>query len=235
MAGIDKGELDKFSSLADKWWTGEEFETLHKINPVRVEYILSYLPENRQNLKLLDIGCGGGILCESLSRLGINVTGIDPSENSISVAREHAKKNRLNIAYHASSVSDFAGQGAKTNYDAITLMEVVEHTDALDELLTETCKLLKVNGVIFISTLNRTFKSLLLGIVAAEYILGWVPRGTHTWKKFVKPSEIYEVLLKNSVILQGINGIVYKALENTWELSAHDVGVNYILAAKKIR
>ncbi|QJC27538.1 ubiquinone biosynthesis O-methyltransferase [Anaplasma platys] len=235
MTSVDHEEVKRFSSFADMWWTGENFEILHKINPLRVKYILAHLPREIKELRFLDIGCGGGILCESLAKLGMKVTGIDPSEEGISVARDHAKKGGLDIEYHATNVDAFREDKKGICYDAIALMEVVEHANSLSSLLADSCKLLKKGGIVFVSTLNRTIKALLLGIIAAEYVLGWVPRGTHTWKKFVKPSEIYEILQENEVIIQDIKGIVYKVLENKWLLSDRDIGVNYIIAARKIR
>ncbi|WP_249548690.1 bifunctional 2-polyprenyl-6-hydroxyphenol methylase/3-demethylubiquinol 3-O-methyltransferase UbiG [Anaplasma phagocytophilum] len=234
MSNVDESELVKFSNLASEWWDGESFSSLHRINPLRVKYILENLQKaTNPGNRLLDIGCGGGLICEAMVRLGFSVTGIDPCREGIEAAKQHAAIEGLDIEYRFTDVESFVHSSECSSYDIITLMEVVEHIPDLTEFLSSSCKLLKPGGMIFISTLNRTIKSMLLGKIAAEYILRMVPPGTHQWKKFVKPSEIYDTLLKSGVLVQDIKGITYKILQNDWVLDDRDISVNYILAAQK--
>ncbi|KJV68867.1 bifunctional 2-polyprenyl-6-hydroxyphenol methylase/3-demethylubiquinol 3-O-methyltransferase UbiG [Candidatus Neoehrlichia procyonis] len=237
MTTINESEVEKFSKISDQWWDENgSFSLLHKINSLRVYYVTNHLNNifcQLSSLSLLDVGCGGGIFSESMSRLGINnIFGIDPSENNINIARNHAVKNNLQINYRCIDIQDLA----KTNecYDIITIMEVVEHVNNLPVFMQSACKLLKNNGILFLSTLNRTIKSMLLAIIAAEYILRWLPKNMHQWTKFVKPSEIANILLQYNIIVQDITGINFNVINNKWYLSK-DISVNYILAAQKIK
>ena len=191
---VNKEEIDKFSKLADEWWDPSgKFAPLHKFNPIRQEYIINEIsknfdinidnPSSLKKLKILDVGCGGGLLCEPLSRLGAKVTGIDASEKNIEIAKAHARKGNINVNYICTSP-----EKVNESYDVILCMEVVEHVEDLDFFYKSCSKLLNKNGLIFFATINKTIKSYLLAILGAEYVLRWLPIGTHDWKKFVKPS-----------------------------------------------
>jgi len=229
----NENEISKFAKMADDWWNENgKFKPLHMINPIRVSYIVEKIKELKKcdlkEISLLDIGCGGGILSESMARIGVNVVGIDACEENIKVAQSHAKKVGLNVEYMHTSVEKLdSGQ----KYDVILLMEVVEHVDNLEFFLKKTAELLKPGGLVFVSTINRTIMSFFFAIVGAEYILNWLPKGTHSWKKFVKPSEIANFLRENNVVLQNIAGIEYSIMKNEWKLSKN-VDVNYILCGK---
>ena len=197
---VNKEEIDKFSKLADEWWDPSgKFAPLHKFNPIRQEYIINEIsknfdinidnPSSLEKLKILDVGCGGGLLCEPLARLGAKVTGIDASEKNIEIAKAHARKGNININYICTSP-----EKVNENYDVILCMEVVEHVEDLDFFYKSCSKLLKKNGIIFFATINKTIKSYLLAILGAEYVLRWLPIGTHDWKKFVKPSHMINSL-----------------------------------------
>ncbi|QXK91959.1 bifunctional 2-polyprenyl-6-hydroxyphenol methylase/3-demethylubiquinol 3-O-methyltransferase UbiG [Neoehrlichia mikurensis] len=232
---INESEIIKFTKISDQWWNKKgSFSLLHKINPLRVCYVANYLNNiftQLSSLSLLDIGCGGGIFSESMSRLGIDVCGIDPSQSNINIAKNHALKNNLQINYRCIDIYDLIN----TNecYDIIVVMEVIEHVNNLPIFIQNVCQLLKNNGVLFLSTLNKTIKSMIFAIIAAEYILHWLPQGTHKWQKFVKPSQIVNMLLQQNVIVQDITGISFNVIKNKWSLS-RDISVNYILTAQKI-
>ena len=198
MSTINKDEIEKFSKLANEWWDIEgKFKPLHMFNPIRIEYILnisqSYFKISKsnqlplKNLKILDIGCGGGLISEPMCRLGANVTGIDASEKNINIAKLHASKNNLNIKYLHTVPENF---DQKDKFDIILNLEVVEHVENLDLYLSSCHKLLKQNGIIFTATINKTFTSYIKAIIGAEYILRWLPIGTHDWNKFLKPEEL---------------------------------------------
>ena len=230
---VDDAEVRKFSGLASEWWDGNSFSLLHKVNPVRVKYVLSQLDSSFSKSSLLDIGCGGGVFAESMARLGFSVTGVDPSQESIEVASAHAHVVGLDIRYHCTHLDQFCVNHPEV-YDIVTLMEVVEHVMDLESCLENACRLLKKGGTLFLSTLNRTLKSMVLAIVAAEHILRWVPKGTHRWNKFVKPSEVCSILRAKGVIVQNISGMKYRVLQNDWCITSGDVDVNYFLTAKKL-
>ena len=235
MTSINKKEIDKFSKMADEWWDPEgKFKPLHKFNPIRISYIKdniikSLKLKNKVNkplekVRILDIGCGGGLLSEPMSRLGAEVVGIDASDKNINVAKIHAKKNDLNIKYFCSSPENL---NINTKFDVILNMEIVEHVENIDFFLKSSSKLLKKNGIMFVATLNKTLKSYLFAIIGAEYILRWLPIGTHEWEKFVKPEDLVDVLKKYNLKLENLDGMKFNILNSEWCLSS-DKSVNYI-------
>ena len=231
---INKKEIEKFSKIASEWWNPEgKFKPLHKFNPIRISYIKeniinSFKLTNKNkplnNIKILDIGCGGGLLSEPMSRLGAQVSGIDASKKNISVAKLHAKKNNLNIDYKCISPENF---NTKNKFDVILNMEIIEHVDNINFFLESCSKLLKKNGIMFIATLNKTLKSYLFAIIGAEYVLRWLPIGTHEWEKFVKPEDLVKIQKKNNLKLEKIDGMKFNLLSDKWSLSS-DKSVNYI-------
>jgi len=239
-ASIESAEIERFSRVAEDWWNPDgKFRPLHRLNPLRVEYVRDQICAhfNRdvasraslKDLKILDIGCGGGLLAEPMARLGAYVVGLDASEQTISVARAHAKLSRLAIDYRAGSVEELARRAER--FDVITALEVAEHVADLDSFLEAIKKLLKPGGLLIMSTLNRTPKSFLLGIVAAEYILGWVPRGTHEWKKFIRPGELAERLSAAGIEALSMTGMVFNPFSGEFGLHEGDLDVNYLLTA----
>jgi 2-polyprenyl-6-hydroxyphenyl methylase / 3-demethylubiquinone-9 3-methyltransferase len=234
MNSINKKEIDKFSKIAKEWWDPNgKFKPLHNFNPIRIRYIKENIIKDfkirssdkpLKNIKLLDIGCGGGLLSEPMCRLGANVVGIDASKKNIEVAKFHAKKNKLNIDYKVASPEKLKN---KTRFDVILNMEIVEHVNDIDFFIKESSKLLKKNGIMFIATLNKTLKSYVFAIVGAEYILKWLPIGTHDWEKFVKPSELIRITKKNNLSLKKLDGMNFNILDNSWKV-ANDTSVNYI-------
>ena len=240
MSTINKKEIEKFSKMADEWWDPEgKFKPLHKFNPLRINYIkkkiVSHFNINSKllplkNIELLDIGCGGGLLSEPMCRLGAKVTAIDASQKNINVASFHSNKNKLKINYLCSSPEKI---NLKKKFDVILNMEIVEHVDDLNFFLKKSSLLLKKNGLMFVATLNKTLKSYLFAIVGAEYILQWLPIGTHEWNKFVKPEELIDIGKKNSLKLIKVDGVKFSILKNEWDIS-EDNSVNYITQFKKI-
>ena len=231
---INKKEIDKFSKLASEWWNPNgKFKPLHKFNPVRLKYIRDSvvkefkkkkIDHSLNNLKILDIGCGGGLLCEPLSRLGAKVVGIDASEKNIKIAKTHARQNNLKINYYCASPENF---NHKEKFDVILNMEIVEHVQDINLFLKESSKFLKKNGMMFIATLNKTLKSYIFAIVGAEYIMRWLPIGTHEWEKFVKPEELVNIANKKQLKIKNLDGMKFNLLTNEWKLSK-DKSVNYI-------
>ena len=231
---INKKEIEKFSIIAEEWWNPDgKFKPLHKFNPVRIQYIKSNiirtfkLKENKQplkNISILDVGCGGGLLSEPLCRMGANVTGIDASNKNINVAKTHAKKNNLKINYLCASPEKLK---IKNKFDVILNMEIVEHVEDINFFLNSCSKLLKKNGIMFVATLNKTLKSYIFAILGAEYILKWLPIGTHEWEKFVKPEDLVKILEKSNVKLEKVDGVKFNLITNDWHLSS-DKSVNYI-------
>uniref|UniRef100_A0A3B0JFH2 Ubiquinone biosynthesis O-methyltransferase n=1 Tax=Wolbachia endosymbiont of Aleurodicus floccissimus TaxID=2152762 RepID=A0A3B0JFH2_9RICK len=231
----NEDEISKFAKIAGEWWNENgKFKPLHMMNPVRVSYIVEKIKELKKcdlkELSLLDVGCGGGILSESMARVGISVAGIDVCEENIKVAQSHAKKVGLNIEYTHTSIEELSND---KKYDVVLLMEVVEHVDNLEFFMKKAIALLKPEGLIFISTINRTIKSFCLAIVGAEYILNWLPKGTHNWNKFLKPSEIANHLRENNVTLQNMAGMEYNVIKREWNLTK-GVDVNYILCGNVV-
>ena len=237
---INKKEIEKFSKIAEDWWDPKgKFKPLHNFNPLRI----SYLKENiiktfnlqekdkiLSGIKILDIGCGGGLLSEPMSRLGAEVFGIDASETNIEVAKVHAKKSGLDIKYFCSSPEKFK---TDLKFDVILNMEIIEHVEDVDFFLESCSKLLKKNGLMFVATLNKTLKSFLFAIVGAEYILKWLPIGTHEWEKFIKPEELINITKKHDLNLNDLQGVKLNLITNNWELS-NDKSVNYIAKFIKI-
>ena len=234
MTSVNKKEIEKFSKIAAEWWNPDgKFKPLHKFNPIRINYLKENIVNNFKlknkinpltGLNILDIGCGGGLLSEPISRLGANVTGIDASDKNIKVAKLHSEKNKLKINYFCSSPEKLK---VKEKCDVILNMEIVEHVEDLDFFLNSCSKLLKKNGLMFVATINRTLKSYVFAIVGAEYILRWLPIGTHEWEKFVKPEELKRNLMKYNLSLQNLDGMNFNIFKDEWSISK-DLSVNYI-------
>ncbi len=233
MNSVNSKEIEKFSKIAEEWWDPNgKFKPLHKFNPIRISYIKDQIMKSFQinlketplkNIKILDIGCGGGLLSEPMCRLGADVTAIDASEKNINVAKLHAKKNNLKIEYICSSPEKLKNK----KYDVILNMEIVEHVEDINFFLKSCTNLLKKNGIMFVATLNKTLKSYLFAIIGAEYILKWLPIGTHEWEKFVTPKKLTEILIKNNMKLDSLDGMKYNLIMNKWNVSK-DKSVNYI-------
>ena len=240
MTTINKEEIQKFSKLADQWWdVNGKFKPLHMFNPIRIEYILEEISKhfklNRnkklllKNLEILDIGCGGGLISEPMARLGGNITGIDASEKNIKIASLHSKENNLKITYLNKSPEQL---DEKEKFDIILNLEIVEHVDNLDLYLKSCYRLLKKNGLMFTATINRTFASYIKAIIGAEYILRWLPIGTHDWNKFIKPEEMQKKLVDKKFLTNDIKGLEFNPIFNKWKKS-EDLSVNYIICSFK--
>ena len=240
MSTINKKEIEKFSKIADEWWDTEgKFKPLHKFNPLRINYIKKKVISHfkiqskslpLKNIEILDIGCGGGLLSEPMCRMGAKVTAIDASQKNINVASFHSKKNKLKINYLCSSPEKI---NIKKKFDVILNMEIVEHVEDLNLFIKKSSLLLKKNGLMFVATLNKTLKSYLFAIIGAEYILRWLPIGTHDWNKFVKPTDLIFTAKKNNLELIKTDGVSFNILKNEWLISS-DESVNYISQFKKI-
>ena len=236
---VNREEIEKFSKIAREWWNPEgKYKPLHKFNPLRIKYIkeniirhfnITSKDKPLKNLEILDIGCGGGLLCEPLSRMGAKVTGIDASEKNIKVAKLHLKKSKLKINYICSSPEKL---NYSQKFDVILNMEIVEHVNDVNFFIKKSSELLKKNGLMFIATLNKTLKSYIFAIVGAEYILKWLPIGTHDWNKFIKPDELIKITKINNLKLEKLDGMNFDLLANEWKLSS-DNSVNYIAKFKK--
>jgi len=240
MTTINKEEIQKFSNLAEEWWNvNGKFKPLHMFNPIRIEYILDEILKhfklNRnkkpvlKNLKILDIGCGGGLISEPMARLGGNVTGIDASEKNIKIASLHSKENNLKINYLNKPPEKL---DKKEKFDIILNLEIVEHVDNLDLYLESCYNLLKKNGLMFTATINRTFISYVKAIIGAEYILRWLPIGTHDWNKFIKPEEMQKKLADKNFVTNNIKGLEFNPIFNKWKKS-DNLSVNYIICSLK--
>ena len=241
MTTINKEEIQKFSKLADEWWDANgKFKPLHVFNPVRIKYIkekcISHFnlkgngDKPLSSLKILDIGCGGGLISEPMCRLGAQVTGMDASSRNITVAQIHAEKNNLKIEYINSSPEK---NDLKKKFDVILNLEIVEHVDNLNLFLKSSSELLNKNGIMFVATINRTFESYIKAIIGAEYILRWLPIGTHDWEKFVKPENLIKLGLHSNLKLTKLSGMKFNPIMDKWSLS-NDKSVNYIGKFKKI-
>jgi len=240
MTTINKEEIQKFSKLADQWWdVNGKFKPLHMFNPIRIEYILDEISKHFKlnksknlflnNLKILDIGCGGGLISEPMARLGGNVTGIDASEKNIKIASLHSNENNLKITYLNKSPEQL---DEKEKFDIILNLEVVEHVDNLDLYLSSCNNLLKKNGLMFTATINRTFISYIKAIIGAEYILRWLPIGTHDWNKFIKPEELQKKLEEKNFLTTNIKGLEFNPIFSKWKKS-ENLSVNYIITSSK--
>ena len=241
MTTINKEEIQKFSKLADEWWdVNGKFKPLHMFNPIRIEYILDEISKhfklNREkkillkDLSILDIGCGGGLISEPMARLGGDVTGIDAAEKNIRIASLHSKKNNLNINYLNKSPEQL---DSKEKFDVILNLEVVEHVENLDLYLQSCYNLLDKNGLMFTATLNRTLISYVKAIIGAEYVLRWLPIGTHDWNKFIKPEELEEKLSTKNFVTKNIKGLEFNPFFKKWKKS-DNFSVNYIVCSSKI-
>ena len=234
MSSVNKKEIEKFSNMADEWWDPHgKFKPLHKFNPIRIKYIKEniirqFKIKNKNKplsgINILDIGCGGGLLSEPMCRLGANVTGIDASIKNIKISKLHAKKDNLKINYICSSPEKLK---ISKKFDVILNMEIVEHVEDISFFLKSCCKLLNKNGLMFVATINKTLKSYVFAIVGAEYILRWLPIGTHDWEKFVKPEELKEILSKNNLFLKKLDGMHFNIIKDEWSIT-NDLSVNYI-------
>lgn len=239
---VDPAEVARFAAIADEWWDPEgKFRPLHRFNPVRLEWLRDRIAGRfgrdtatvrpLAGLRLLDIGCGGGLLAEPMARLGAEVTGIDAAERNVEVARIHAERMGLAIDYRFATAEELVAEGQR--FDVVLNMEVVEHVADRDAFLDASCALLAPGGLMTVATLNRTAKAWLLAVVGAEYVLGWLPRGTHEWRKFVRPSEIVGRLRHNGLSIEAMTGVAYDPLRSRWSLAANDLDVNYMLAATR--
>tara|TARA_Y200000002_G_scaffold379100_1_gene387726 strand:+ start:589 stop:1314 length:726 start_codon:yes stop_codon:yes gene_type:complete len=240
MSTINKDEIQKFSNLADEWWdVNGKFKPLHMFNPIRIDYILEEISKHfkidrndkqfLKKLKILDIGCGGGLISEPMANLGASVTGIDASEKNIKVASVHSKKNNLEINYINKSPEQLM---EKEKFDIILNLEIVEHVDNIDLYLHSCFNLLKKDGLMFTATINRTFSSYIKAIIGAEYILRWLPIGTHDWNKFVKPEELQKKLSDISFTFVDIKGLEFNPILRKWKKS-ENLSVNYIICSSK--
>jgi 2-polyprenyl-6-hydroxyphenyl methylase / 3-demethylubiquinone-9 3-methyltransferase len=236
---VDPAEVEKFNRLATEWWDPKgRMKPLHKFNPVRLSYIRGLAVERFGRdakslapfggLTLLDIGCGGGLLSEPLARLGFAVTGIDPARNNVDVARTHAEQSGVAVTYRKDTAEVLAGEGAR--FDVVLAMEVVEHVPDVPAFVTTATSLVKPGGLFIGATINRTKRAFALAIVGAEYVLRWLPVGTHSWEKFVTPQEFEDALAAGGMSVFDRQGVIYNPLADRWSL-ARDMAVNYMLAA----
>lgn len=228
---VDAQEVAKFDSLAERWWDPEgEFKPLHDINPLRLQFIVDLC--KLKGLKGLDVGCGGGILTESLVSSGADMTGIDMAERVLGVAKLHQLESGLKINYQQSSVEDFAEQHPES-FDFLTCMELLEHVPQPHSTIKACAELVKPGAFLFFSTLNRNLKSYLLAIIGAEYVLNWLPKGTHDYQKFIKPSELSSWARAAGLELVDMKGMVYNPLTKQFKLSSRDLDVNYLVCFQK--
>jgi 2-polyprenyl-6-hydroxyphenyl methylase/3-demethylubiquinone-9 3-methyltransferase len=239
-ATIDPADVARFSEISAHWWDEHgPFAPIHRINPARLGYIKSVLCDELdrdekdlsalKGLKVLDVGCGGGLVCEPLARLGADVTGIDADANAVAVAASHAKRNGLNIQYKVSTAENMK----QKSFDVILALEIVEHVADVELFVKSCVDLCKPGGVVIFSTLNKTLKSMALAKIAAEYILRWIPTGTHDWNKFLRPSTLSDVLRRAGTEPFDAKGLIFNPLKNDFFISKSDLDVNYFIAARK--
>jgi 2-polyprenyl-6-hydroxyphenyl methylase/3-demethylubiquinone-9 3-methyltransferase len=235
---VDPAEIAKFSAMAQAWWDpAGKFAPLHRLNPARLTYVRDSCAARfsrdtkaarpLSGLSLVDIGCGGGLLCEPLTRLGAKVTGIDAGERNIAIARNHAEESELDIDYRLASAEALAEAGER--FDVVLSMEVVEHVADPPGFMAACAALVAPGGLLIVATLNRTAKSFAFAIVGAEYLLRWLPRGTHDWRRFLRPSELAGMVRPHGLDLSEAMGVIYSPLADSWRLSASDLDVNYML------
>ena len=238
---IDEAEVARFSALAEEWWDPRgKMATLHKFNPVRLAYIKDAACKRFErnprhldclkDLRILDIGCGGGILSEPLARLGASMVGADPAEKNIAAAKVHAEQGELSIDYRATTAEALADAGER--FDIVLAMEVVEHVADMPLFVSRCAEMVKPGGLMIAATINRTLKSFALAIVGAEYVLRWLPRGTHAWDKFVTPDELEIAMERSGLRTTDERGVIYNPLADRWSL-ATDTDVNYMVLAEK--
>lgn len=239
---VDPREIEKFSAIAAEWWDpAGKFKPLHQLNPTRLGYIRDHAARHfskdpmanqpLSGLSILDIGCGGGLLSEPLCRLGADVTAIDAAEKNIKTASTHAAESGLKINYRHTTAEDLVAE--KKTFDVVLNMEVIEHVADVNSFSQAACALVKEGGTMVASTLNRTPKSYLMAILGAEYVLRWLPRGTHDWQKFLRPSELAGLLRTQGMEISDISGVVYNPVNGSWRLSRRDLDVNYMIFATK--
>ena len=238
---IDQGEVDRFSAMAAEWWNpAGKFGPLHKFNPVRLAYLRERICENfgrdprsprpLEGLRVLDIGCGGGLLSEPVARMGAQVVGADPSEKNIGIASTHAAQSGVEVDYRAMSAEQLAEAGE--SFDVVLNMEVVEHVADVDLFVSTCAGMVRPGGLMFVATINRTLKAAALAIFAAENILRWLPRGTHQYDKLVRPEELEKPISAAGLEIVHRTGVFYNPLQDRWNLSA-DMDVNYMMLAKR--
>ena len=240
MSSVNKKEIEKFSKMAEEWWDPNgKFKPLHKFNPIRIKYIKENIIfnlklNNKKNpldkINILDIGCGGGLLSEPMTRMGASVTGIDASNKNITIAKLHAKKKKLKINYLCTSPENLK---IKKKFDVILNMEIIEHVEDVNFFIESCSKLLRKNGLMFVATLNKTLKSYVFAIIGAEYVLRWLPIGTHDWEKFVKPEELKNILRKNNLRFDKLDGVNFNLIKDEWSISS-DTSINYIAKFTKV-
>ncbi len=240
---VDDAEVARFSAIAAEWWDpAGKFRPLHRFNPLRIAYIRDALarrfnrdplaPQPLAGLRLVDIGCGGGLLAEPLARLGADVVGVDAAERNIKVASVHAAETGVTVDYRNTTAEALVVAGEQ--FDAVISLEVLEHVADVPLFITCCTDLVKPDGLLFFATMNRTAKAYVTAILGAEYLLRWLPRGTHDWKKFLKPSEVAEELRRNGAIVRDLTGVVYNPLDGSFRIDPRDVQVNYLLFAEKV-
>lgn len=230
---VDSDEIARFEAIASEWWDVDgPMAPLHRMNPVRLDYLLSRIRLHYgkiEGLRILDVGCGGGLVTEPLARLGAIVTGIDGAKDLIKVAQQRAKDQQLNIAYENILTGDLITR--RKSFDVVLGLEIIEHVPDQPHFISDLAKLVNKNGLVITSTLNRTPQSFAFGIIAAERILNWLPQGTHDWKKFVKPSEMMQWADEAGLDAKDVTGVVYRPFSQRFELDARNVAVNYLFTA----
>ena len=230
---VDANEIEKFSAIASRWWDASgEFKPLHLINPLRVNYIETQAA-GLFGKRVIDVGCGGGLLSEAMAKLGAKVTGLDMSEEALQVARLHALDSQVEVDYQHSTAEAYADAHAG-QFDVVTCLEMLEHVPDPEAVIAACARLVKPGGAVFFSTLNRNLKSRMLGIIAAEYVLRWVPKGTHEYGKFIKPSELLRMAERHGIEALDMTGLHYNPLAGEFFLSERNVDVNYIVHCQRI-
>jgi len=240
---VDAAEIEKFAAMAEEWWDANgKFKPLHKLNPARLGFLRDRIASHfgrdpmatnpLKDLNVLDIGCGGGLMTEPLRRLGATMTAVDAAERNIEIARIHAQKMALDIDYYYATAGQLAAEGKQ--FDAVVNMEVIEHVADIHKFLAECAQLVRPGGLMVLATLNRTAKSFMLAIVGAEYLLRWLPRGTHEWQKFVKPSELATACRPLGLEMTELMGLRYNPLRDRWQLAPNSLDVNYMAVTEKL-